>query len=367
MPGGGAQEDRARRVDRPDADRHGGDRGTSAAGQRRGRPLVYCLVPRDLAPKLHDALRRHFSDDPAVEVIVERRARERRATGDRRAQRDGAAPSERRLIRAAHGRRAGERRLALGASPAPPLPRKARPYAGRLAFVARLEPSSQRQEDLDTARLVTRIQGGDIEAFGLLYMRYFDRIYNYVRVILNDPTEAEDAAQQIFIDVLDSLPGYRDHGGSFRAWLFRVARNHALNELRRLHRVEAVDPREAERRFEERQDDDGDGEPLSLLDWISDRELYMFVQRLPLAQRQVLVLRYVLDLSADETARVLGRSTETVRQQQSRAVSFLRARLVAVGRDPKGRGDRIRSSPLVPQSYVLRARRFSLIAPGPTR
>jgi hypothetical protein len=78
------------------------------------------------------------------------------------------------------------------------LPRNGRAYVDRLALVERLERASVEEEDLDTARLILRIQGGDRDALGALYMRYFDRLYAYLRILLSDDHEAEDAVQRVF-------------------------------------------------------------------------------------------------------------------------------------------------------------------------
>lgn len=127
------------------------------------RAIVYCVVPRELVSKLHPLLRRHFASDAGVEVIAERRSNERRGRIERRAT-EAERGAERRLILALSGRRVADRR-----SPA-------------------------------------RIQAGDRELFGTLYMRYLDRVYGYLLVVLNNRDEAEDATQQVFTKALEALP-----------------------------------------------------------------------------------------------------------------------------------------------------------------
>ena len=324
---------------------------------RELRRVVYCLIPRALASRLHEPLRRHFARDESVEVVVERRAIDRRTAARRRAQ-AAAAARERRLIRAEAGRRVADRRAALLAVDAPVLPRRARPYAPQLVFVERLEPSHQQLEDEDTARLVARIQSGDREGFAALYMRYFDRVYAYLRVALRDPDEAEDLSQQVFVKVLDALPRYELRSSPFRAWLFTIVRNCALSHLGRQQRIEPIDPAELGRR---RVDVDGDDESISALQWVTDRELFMLIERLPLAQRQVLVLRFMMSLSRAEIAAILGCSQTDVRNLQYRALRFLRERLTALGRAP-GAQRPIRMRPHCRPAPVLRGRRFALLA-----
>lgn len=330
------------------------------------RPVTYCLVPADLAGRLHEALREHFRDDPGIEVVVEQRGRpERRRRGERReAEGEGPGGVERRTLPGPGDRRIGERRAPLGAVEAPELPRRARRYADRLVFVRRLEPAGERAEDLEAARIVTRFQAGDSEAFGELYTRYFDRIYGYLRVALKDTHEAEDATQQVFAEALEALPRYERRAQPFRAWLFTLARHVAIKHFRRTHRIELPGDEELDRL---REAEPAEEIELPALDWITDTDLLIFVERLSPEQRQVLSLRYVLGLRTAEIAEALGRSPEAVRMQQSRAVRFLRDRLAAIGRAPEGKRRPVPSlAPLSP-AKVTRIRRFSLTNPGPTR
>jgi RNA polymerase sigma-70 factor (ECF subfamily) len=315
---------------------------------------VYCIVPQDLAPALHDLLRRHFRDRADVEVIVERRADDRRARIERRGEPARELAEGRRRILAVAGRRVAERRVTEVAVGAFALPRRAQRHADRIVFIERLEPSAQALEDADTARLVARIQAGDRGAFASLYMRYFDRVYGYLRLALNDPHEAEDAAQEIFIRVLSALPRYERRAQPFRAWLFVIARNHAMTRLKRSGAIEPAEPAVVDRVREEHEIAD-----LPELEWISNRELLMFIERLPLIQRQVLVLRYTLDFSLRDAAGILGRSPNEISAFQHRALRTLRERLSAIGWGGVQRR-RVPSSRWVRPARVLRRRRFAL-------
>jgi RNA polymerase sigma-70 factor (ECF subfamily) len=316
---------------------------------------IYCVVPWELSDDLHDRLRHHFRNDPGIEVIVERRARDRRSGADRRA--DAAeSEEERRRIRNATGRRVGERRASVSTIETPTLPRFARVYSESIAFLERLEPSDQHSEDLDTARLVTLIQSGARDSFADLYMRYFDRVYSYLKIALDDDHAAEDATQQVFLKVMEALPNYERRSQPFRAWLFTIVRNHALKHLEKRSRVEIMDPAElTQGRGQELEREPA--EALEALGWVSDRELLMLIERLPVAQRQVLLLRYMMDLTTSDIAAVLDRTTDDVRALQSRALRFLHQRLTALGRKPTSR-ERIPMSRRRPAAPVLRARRY---------
>jgi RNA polymerase sigma-70 factor (ECF subfamily) len=320
--------------------------------------VSYCLVPSEFDPGLHQALRRHFRQDSSVDVIVDRRADERRSGEERRRSPSQAPVVERRRIRGRGGRRVAEQRATLVPVEAPPLPRKLRRQADRLVFVERLEPSELEAEDADTGRLVTRIQAGDREQFALLYMRYFERLYAYLGVVLGNSHEAEEAVQHVFLSALQALPAYERRGTPFRAWLFRIARNRALDELRARGRVEPADPHDVDRR---REAETAPPSPeLNSLGWLSDRELALFVRRLPQAQRQVLMLRFAADLSHTEIATILDCTPVDVRMLQSRALRTLRDRLTAIGHDCPSRRGKVRMRRWPKEAPVLRARRWAL-------
>ena len=325
-----------------------------------GRVITYCVVPRELARKLHEPLRAFFGDDASVEVIIERRVEDRRAAAERRADdADADAAAERRRVHNAAGRRVADRRATAVPIDGPrDLPRKVRQHAERLVWIERIEPTSEQLADADSARLVVRFQAGDGEAFAALYLRYFDRVYSYLRVLFrNDPHQAEDVAQQVFTKVFEALPRYERRGHPFRAWLFAIVRNEALTQLERAGRSETTDPTEVAYRLDAASSGELDVEAIH---WLTDRELMMFVERLPLPQRQVLVLRYMLDLTTRDIARILGRSLEDVRKLDSRARVFLEQRLTAIGKVPRGPGRRLGWRRMRRPAPVMRQRRHAL-------
>ena len=120
--------------------------------------------------------------------------------------------------------------------------------------------------------------------------------------------------------------------------------------------MEIVDPVELTERGDSLEPEPA--EALGALGWITDREILMLIERLPDSQRQVLMLRYMMDLTTTDIAAVLGRSNEDVRALQSRALRFLQKRLTALGRAPQGRQPTIQMSRRRSAAPVLRARRY---------
>jgi RNA polymerase sigma-70 factor (ECF subfamily) len=224
-----------------------------------------------------------------------------------------------------------------------------------------IDPDDERTEDEDTTRLVTAFQAGDTESFAGLYSRYFDRVYGYLRVAFKDRHEAEDGTQQVFTQVFEALPRYQQRRQPFRAWLFVIVRNYAISYLTKQGRIDVVDPAELDRRREapipEPQIDDDAA--LRTLQWITDTDMFVLAERLTTAQRQVLALRFMLDLSLKQTAELLGRTPNDVAALQHRAIVFLRERLAALGRAPTTPGEN-RMKAWLPPAQVIRRRRNAL-------
>ena len=309
----------------------------STAGTRR---VLYCVIPSDLADELHDPLREFFRGDPDVSVVVDWRVRERRQQ-ERRVGAGEPPGEERRRIRSETGRRVSDRRAMPLETDHPPLPPLAERHIGRLSFVERLEPRTQHAEDIDSARLVIRAQSGDPTAFSKLYLRYFDRLYSYLRVAVRDPYEAEDIAQEAFLAMLRALPEYdlrMSH--PFRVLLFHIARNRSIDHFRKQKPVDVESPQELDRI----RDIDLDADPAGAFDSLSDSELARYLRRLPATQRQTLVLRYALDFATDEIADVLEITPQAVRNLQHRGLAFLRNRLA---RDEKISGGRRMASVVI--------------------
>lgn len=97
-------------------------------------------------------------------------------------------------------------------------------------------------EDAETARLVGRIQRGEERLLAELNRRYFDRAFAYLQVTVRGRHEVEDLIRDVFIRVFEALPNYEDRGVPFRAWLFRIVRNCALDRIRQRQRLRVESP-----------------------------------------------------------------------------------------------------------------------------
>ena len=318
---------------------------------------VQCLVPADLPPEDLVALEAHFAGWSSVSVQVERRGRDRRRPADRRVPRASHdRVVDRRRVYNRRGRRVADRRAdARRLEAAPPLPPGLIADAGCVSFWHRSARDPRAEESATVLRLVVRYQSGDEAAFHELYGRFFDRLYSYLRTALRDEHEAEDATQEVFIRALRGLPRYQFRGAPFEAWLFRIARNYAINHKERTAPVAPQDPAELERWR-----DLAGG--VDSLEWMSDADLLGFIGRMPLAQRQVIVLRYMVGFDWDTIAAILDRSSGAVRQLEQRAFAGMRSRLEVLAKRQDGGRLRFAMRRRRCAAPVTAARRMALFA-----
>ena len=169
--------------------------------------------------------------------------------------------------------------------------------------------------------LVVRAQQGDQRAFEALAVSSHPRLFRAAHGILRDPTAAEDATQQALIDIWRFLRRLRDPA-RFEAWSYRILVNACRDELKR--RPDWVGD---ERVLQARADG------IDPYGSVADRDqLGRGFARLSLEHRAVIVLRYLLDLSVEDTAEALGVAPGTVASRLSRALAALRAALDADAR-----------------------------------
>jgi RNA polymerase sigma-70 factor (ECF subfamily) len=163
---------------------------------------------------------------------------------------------------------------------------------------------------------------GDPEAIRYLYATFAGTVHRHVARMLGE-TDAEDVTQTVFLRLMTGIGSYQRREASFEAWLLHVARNSAVDHLRRLRTHATV--------LEVAYAEPG---PEAAAPSGDERVLWSALETLPPAQRQVAVLRLVIGFTAAETARLTRRTEASVNNLNHRARIALQEALIALGAAP---------------------------------
>lgn len=174
-------------------------------------------------------------------------------------------------------------------------------------------------QELRDGEVVGAARVGDEEAWESLYRRLYPRLRGYL-VRRVGPAGADDAVSETMARAIAGISQFRDGPAGFDGWLFGIARRVAADHHRRMGRQRRQ--LDAGHRVVARPDGDGSVEHLVRAD--DHRAVRFHFERLSPAERELLELRVVAGLSADETAVVLGKRSGAIRTAQSRALARLR-------------------------------------------
>lgn len=181
------------------------------------------------------------------------------------------------------------------------------------------------------AALMLRVKQGDTEAFTRLVEKYKQPVMNLVYRMLRDPIEAEDLAQMVFVQVHKSADRYHI-SSKFSTWLFTIARNLCLNEIRRRarHPAESLDatyPDQEDQPLQQVEDRKAVPAPDKLLEGELERKIEEAVAALPENQRTAILLCRQEDLSYEDIAEVLGCSLSATKSLIFRGRETLKQKL----------------------------------------
>jgi RNA polymerase sigma-70 factor, ECF subfamily len=166
--------------------------------------------------------------------------------------------------------------------------------------------------------LIRRAQRGSPEACGELYNCYYQEIFRYLYYRTGDLHHAEDLTSEVFIKMVRALPDYQIQATPFRAWLYQIARNLAIDHHRRTVARPTVALDENLGSQELRVDHAVEAH-------LSSEHLTQCLAGLEESQRDVLVLRFIDGLSIAETARILHKTEDAIKGLQRRALLTLRS------------------------------------------
>lgn len=155
------------------------------------------------------------------------------------------------------------------------------------------------------------------QAFGELYEKYFDRIFNYILRQTDDEELAGDLCSQAFVNALNNLKKYEFRGFPFSAWLYKIAGNevnkhYRKNKSKKIFSIEELKVRE----LVEQGTDDWDEELIT--------RLLQYMNELPTEMVQVLELRFFEDKDFKEIAFILDMTESGAKMRTYRALDKLR-------------------------------------------
>ncbi len=177
----------------------------------------------------------------------------------------------------------------------------------------------QKREDVE---LVELAREGNREAFGVLYERYLDKIYNYVYYRTGNHHDAEDLTARVFFRALSHIDQYTERGVPFQAWLYRIAHNLVANWHRDRGRRKVIPLDEyialslrsdaPDQRAEDREERDA---------------LRAAIKRLPEDRQQLLILKFVEHQSNAEIGAIMDKTEGAIKSLYHRTLIALRDEL----------------------------------------
>jgi RNA polymerase sigma-70 factor (ECF subfamily) len=173
--------------------------------------------------------------------------------------------------------------------------------------------------------ILAAARAGDPEALGELYRTIHPPVFRYLRV--REPSEAEDLASDVWLDIASGLAGFEGDERGFRAWVFTIARRRVIDTRRRRGR-------RTELPLEDRHDAAVDDVEAEALTELATTEALAAIGRLPEEQADVVLLRVLAGLSTEEVAAIVGKRPGNVRVLQHRALRRLAKMLAPRGVTP---------------------------------
>ena len=174
--------------------------------------------------------------------------------------------------------------------------------------------------------LLERAREYDAQALAEIYDRYAESIYRYAYRYVGDANLAEDLTSEVFLKLLEVLGTRRAPRKQLQGWLYRVARNLAVDWFRKQAKGVPLS-------LNEELTPDGDGSPITRLEQLQLRQdLREAISELTPDQQQVIVLRFGEGRKIREVGRLMGKSEGSIKVLQYRAMKRLRKLLENQGK-----------------------------------
>ena len=170
----------------------------------------------------------------------------------------------------------------------------------------------------DLSKLIARAQKGDKDAFGQIYNLFYKRIFRYCQFNLKygRSEEAQDFCQETFLKAYKSISSFSERkGGSFQAYLFRIARNLIIDSSRKKKDIPLKGYLEIEE--ENNLDEQIDKKH-------QNQKLKEALDKLPEVERQIVILRYFEEMTTAEVAKIIGKREGALRVRSHRVLKKLK-------------------------------------------
>jgi RNA polymerase sigma-70 factor (ECF subfamily) len=179
--------------------------------------------------------------------------------------------------------------------------------------------------ELEDREILVLASQGDQDAFGALYERYVERIFNYVYYRTGNVHDAEDLTARVFYRALHHIQNSIDRGVPFSAWLYRIAHNLIANWHRDRSRHQEIPLDDAPTIHYK-------GEPpeVALMQGQDRDALLKLIRHLPSERQHLLILKFVEQMSNAEIGQTMGRSEGAVKSLYHRTLLALRNDLEGV-------------------------------------
>lgn len=182
--------------------------------------------------------------------------------------------------------------------------------------------------------LIRRARALDPGALAEIYERFLDGIYRYIYARVGHQADAEDLTEQVFVKMVDAIPGYRPRGVPFASWLYRIAHNLVVDRYRRRGRSPVG--------LHDGLEDRGPyADPPRRAEFVEERaRLLSAIRQLTPEQQAVIAMRFIDNLEVQQVADILRRRPGAIHALQHRALQSLARILQANERTAQRMGGR---------------------------